>query len=651
MSDQYCILLPADSPLFWHVRHGISRYLPAALRPSITVEVFNDDGGEAPNDKRLAERIQDGARFNKKQVLGGVCDPYAAEPHGLQVYAAVIKRLAFHFVWPKGLTKGCAPTQLRKIYAHGGGVAASAELFTATSSAQALARAVAFHFAGRQRIRIEPCGYEYFPDPDTTDWLLITANLFAAYTYRDQHPMLIQLADAPSLFPEWSRIMLSALVARRNRPEDSDALQNVIEAIHMACQELRFAPDDPRLGHLLFEYYPSVQELGSAGVLSGALREGRVVPSDLEPSRFGAMLSTKLWDADALSRYVLISADQRLLNHKLGEVGGIRIPDLDLNQAYRVRHASMRHSLNIDTWLRTSVFGANYSNALILVPTATECDIVLAYFEDVKVISTSPAQYVAFLRQGPEKYSVLIACCGEMGRVSTALTATAVLRRWHPDVCILVGVAGSLNEVALPKGSAMTCRKVVDYELQKVEWRDAVGSGRPRRSRNGPAAGALQKKIDWKDYHFDADLTFVVAAHIRAKHWLRHLLPEAVRPDTLPHSQEFEFDLARHVILSGDKVVATAHALSEGKAAYTHSVAVEMESAGLLAALDADGVWPCKAATIRGISDFAGADKGDSLTPEEKSIKEAWRRYACHVAGAVTKEVLLGLASVGHQNS
>ena len=203
---------------------------------------------------------------------------------------------------------------------------------------------------------------------------------------------------------------------------------------------------------------------------------------------------------------------------------------------------------------------------------------------------------VATQRQDKATYRVLVTSPAEMGPVQAAITAAAMTTRWQPAHVLVVGIAGGLSdEVAL--GDVLVASSVADYSVGKV----ASGSKREERWSMIPADTALLNAAKaFKTFH--------------------DLITEA-RPEGTEQPR-------RHagIIASGGDVVASRQVISTYKKDHPKLIGVEMEGAGVAAALFGSKLKP-GFLMIRGVSDLADAEGN-------KEMKARWRAYARDVAAA-----------------
>ena len=244
---------------------------------------------------------------------------------------------------------------------------------------------------------------------------------------------------------------------------------------------------------------------------------------------------------------------------------------------------------------------------------------------DVAVLTALPMELQAFLRHGgpwskiesnrcpgriyyqyttDSGLSVIAACALGMGQINAAMAARDLVDEWNPKALVLIGIAGGLGkEVQL--GDIVVSDQIVDYELGKV----TPAGGTPRWSvyRSDPAL--LGKLLNFRDTS-----------------WLAHVA--VPRPDAdagrIPR-------ILHGVVLSGNKVIADEATAGSLSSVWTRATAIEMEGAGIAAALYQSKNAP-SFIMIKAICDRADAKKDDS-----------WQPYAAEAAAAFTASFILNV--------
>jgi nucleoside phosphorylase len=190
----------------------------------------------------------------------------------------------------------------------------------------------------------------------------------------------------------------------------------------------------------------------------------------------------------------------------------------------------------------------------------------------------------------------VVTTTGGVGRVEAAIAASHLLHRITPRWLFLVGVAGGFraNNVAL--GDIIVASQIVDYEQQRLS-----DNGREFRLRE-----------------FEADQLLLVAGRRASEtNWSDNLnCPDRRRPRVHLGS-----------MLSGDKVIASTELVSSFLRSDPHLLGVEMEGAGVAAALSRTGRHP-GFLMIRGVADLANDRKRED--------SKIWLDCACDAAASFT---------------
>lgn len=627
MSATYCVLLPVDTPLFVHVRRALDCFLPRCYAGRIQPRVFS--GGALPNDNRLAQYLASHVTWEDGEtIVAGICDPCSAREQNLKVYAGIVKRLAFAILTPNSFADRLREPASITIYAHGAGSTTNSRDFVASSSAEAFARFIGWHFGKPEETVISTFDYKEIPELKGDAWILITANLPAACQTFARNQSHCIIYEATALFPEWSRLLLSALVppySALDNQRTHEALDAVVLAVHQACLDIRFCGDDTFLSELLLEYYKDdITTVAVAKHVSRLLQTNRYVPSDVEPSRHGVILATALWQPNRRSN-VLFKPRQRFQTppNQNQKLGGVRIPTIERTTARKTRPLALRVAFDANTQAR-SIARLNTDSVDILILTATrdEYEAVKAQFrgqtEQLRLRAGSSV-FECIVRFTEQHFYVVIACMNGMGRVQAALASMQLVPRWRPEILVLAGIAGGVEKNGVKRGDVIIVQKAIDYELQKLEEEKAC---------------PYYDQID-----FDPGL---VAHAVRigddtnGQKWLTRLGGTA-HPEGPGYSPVCHKEANKYLVLSGDKVFADKEALTKHLRAYPRAIGVEMEAAGVGAALRLCAPKP-PFVMIRAISDLADEGKATNATPGQKANQEAWRNYACHVAAAFTAE-------------
>jgi nucleoside phosphorylase len=200
--------------------------------------------------------------------------------------------------------------------------------------------------------------------------------------------------------------------------------------------------------------------------------------------------------------------------------------------------------------------------------------------------------------------SVLAARSSGMGQINAALLARDVVAHFKPHKVLLVGIAGGLgNEICL--GDIVVSDQVVDYEVGKV----TVGGVKPR----------------WSVYRSDALLRERLLDH-HDPSWLARI--KVPRPDGDKSARPA---IRSGVVLSGNKVFANAAEAGVLADVWSRAAAIEMEAAGVAAALHQSADPPPGFVMVKAICDRADAAKDD-----------LWQEYAAEVAAAFVTSHVFG---------
>ncbi|GIH05731.1 hypothetical protein Rhe02_37980 [Rhizocola hellebori] len=228
--------------------------------------------------------------------------------------------------------------------------------------------------------------------------------------------------------------------------------------------------------------------------------------------------------------------------------------------------------------------------AVLAVVGVANCRVIRRAGEDVHVAS------VGTLRMA-------VASLHGMGNVGASATARGVIEVWRPRFLVLVGIAAGIRGYAedLRLGDVLVADQVVGFELARI-----TRDGLQRRYQSFPA-------------HFDL---LAAARSVAASEWTSKIAtprPDASVGPGVP---------GVHVgtVLSGEKVFADGATVRELGRVWPTAVGVEMEGLGVAIAAHRSG---CSFLLVKGISDFADADKNDG-----------WRQYAAEAAARFAVAVL-----------
>ncbi len=235
------------------------------------------------------------------------------------------------------------------------------------------------------------------------------------------------------------------------------------------------------------------------------------------------------------------------------------------------------------------------TDVAVLTALTKELDAFLRHipsWEKVRNSETSNRTYYRSVNKAG--ISVVAACAAGMGQLNAALLVQEVINTWSPKKIILVGIAGGLQgEVNL--GDIVISDQIVDYEIGKVTPEKLS----PR----------------WSVYQSDPGLrdSFL---NFRTNDWLSRIAEK--RPSDPKKTPRIHSG----VVLSGNKVIADEATAGALRSVWTRAAAIEMESAGIAAALHQIPNSP-SFIMVKGICDFADSNKNDN-----------WQEYAADVASA-----------------
>ncbi len=212
--------------------------------------------------------------------------------------------------------------------------------------------------------------------------------------------------------------------------------------------------------------------------------------------------------------------------------------------------------------------------------------------------SDTRTYYTASLPVAPSgSYQIVVSMLHSMGNVEAALATNDLIRLWSPRNMLVVGIAGGLDRDEQNFGDIVVGESMWYYEPAKIA--DAQVKPGPR------VIPSDVKLIDR-------------ARNYRDISWLLRIPDIAARriPGRLPQ-------LHFGPMASGEKVIASGDFVRELRKFHRKLAAVEMEGAGAAsAALSAAKHTGFLA--IRGISDFADAQKNDDWHDYAASTAAAW---------------------------
>jgi nucleoside phosphorylase len=163
----------------------------------------------------------------------------------------------------------------------------------------------------------------------------------------------------------------------------------------------------------------------------------------------------------------------------------------------------------------------------------------------------------------------------ETGRINAAIATTEALHLWHPEVILVVGIAGGFESAGVSQGDILVATEILDFEHQRVKDDGA--------------------EIRWRSFVASKELMAAAVATSR-QDWLHK-----------PHKQpQVHFG----PLLSGDKIVASNAFANRLRSWRSDSIGIEMEGSGVASAVrHSEG----KLLMIRGVSDLADHNKSDTF--------------------------------------
>ncbi|AVH68381.1 SAVED domain-containing protein [Nostoc sp. 'Peltigera membranacea cyanobiont' N6] len=198
-----------------------------------------------------------------------------------------------------------------------------------------------------------------------------------------------------------------------------------------------------------------------------------------------------------------------------------------------------------------------------------------------------------------EYYTVVLVALLGMGNNEAAVATTRLLQRWEPVNVMMVGIAGGVRG-KLELGDVVVSTFCYYYEMAKL-----TTEGDQRRS----------------EQFLSDRLLYGRAYAYEASEWKGQI--SVLRPGTVQTENALP-EVHFAPIASGEKVIADAETLPRLLQDCPKLLAVAMEGAGVARAA-ANHTNPPRFLEIRGISDFADAQKNDN-----------WHGYAANAAAAFT---------------
>ena len=216
---------------------------------------------------------------------------------------------------------------------------------------------------------------------------------------------------------------------------------------------------------------------------------------------------------------------------------------------------------------------------------------------------------------GRKNVEVAVTMLSHVGNVHAALHTAQCLERLKPHFVLMVGIAGGVKE-KVHLGDVVVSEQIIYYEFTKEE---------PFSSDFRPEVLSANK------------LLLERAKNYKDNNW--YTLIHAERPKSSGSIKQPEVHSGP--IASGEKVIANEARVDELKQLHSKLLAIEMESYGVaLSAAQTDS--GCKFIAIRGISDYADAEKNDT-----------WHEYAAESAAAYSIGLLRsgGISIPNHEVS
>jgi nucleoside phosphorylase len=241
-------------------------------------------------------------------------------------------------------------------------------------------------------------------------------------------------------------------------------------------------------------------------------------------------------------------------------------------------------------------------DAAIITALPKELDAVLKQFDRFRPVD-SPSGRIYYEAETKRGCNIVATCMTSMGETDAAIVTNNLLAQYEPSRVLLTGIAGALSEdVAL--GDIVVAEQVVDYELAKI--RDEETETRWSVYRNDPVFLHHAKQYKGEDWKTNITSSPPAAA------------PEGFKPNV-------HFG----VVMSGNKVVANIAAAQNLLGFWRRALAVEMEGAGVGAALyHHDSSIPFT--LIKGICDRADSNKNDD-----------WQEYAASASASYAINLLV----------
>lgn len=195
----------------------------------------------------------------------------------------------------------------------------------------------------------------------------------------------------------------------------------------------------------------------------------------------------------------------------------------------------------------------------------------------------------------------------DMGQLNAALGAARAVSVLAPQLVILVGIAGCMREVKEGKvslGDIVISKQIIDYEMQKISQEKGL-------------------EDRWTIYPSSHNLAKLISIWATKTGWLSTFVEP--RPDGSDRAPGYRIG----DVFSGNTVIAHDDERKRLLAKFQDALAVEMEAAGVAAALAAIEEIRPDFVMIKSFTDWANGHKDDS-----------WREYACKISAEFTAAVL-----------
>lgn len=224
-----------------------------------------------------------------------------------------------------------------------------------------------------------------------------------------------------------------------------------------------------------------------------------------------------------------------------------------------------------------------------------ERDAILYHFRGWSTVASDDSTRTYYETTTANGLNVVAAMTIRMGQLEAATLATDLIRRYKPKSIILVGITGAMDR-DINLGDVVASDQIVDYEIGKI-------------SKNGFGPR-------WSVYRTDYRLLNLVQ-NWNAQNWQSYIATS--RPDGKPSNSS---KLHTGLYLSGNKIIADEKTAGSLKAFWIKAAAIEMEGAGVAAAIEASQTQT-GLIVIKSVCDYADSNKNDN-----------WQKYAADAAAS-----------------